>query len=123
MVAMIFEYWFDPDAPEIYEEYEHVSDAVRRQLAGVDGFHGVERFQSSAEPDKFVTIGFFSDEEAVERWRNHPGHRRIQALGRNRLFVRYRLRMADVTRDYSGDDREQAPRDSRAWHASHEGSR
>ena len=97
MVAMIFEYWFDPDAPEIYEEYERASEAVRRQLAGVAGFHGVERFQSSAEPDKFVTIGFFSNEEAVERWRNHPGHRRIQALGRNRLFVRYRVRMAGVT--------------------------
>jgi hypothetical protein len=89
VVAMIFEFWFDPEAPHIFEEY----------LA-----------------NKFVAIGFFENEAAVKRWRTAPEHRHVQLLGRNRLFTRYRLRMADVTRDYGTDDRRQAPRDSRAWH-------
>jgi heme-degrading monooxygenase HmoA len=116
VVAMIFEFWFDPEAPHIFEEYLRESDVVRRRLAEYEGFLGVERFQSTADPNKFVAIGFFENEAAVKRWRTAPEHRHVQSLGRNRLFTRYRLRMADVTRDYGTDDRRQAPRDSRAWH-------
>jgi heme-degrading monooxygenase HmoA len=116
VVAMIFEFWFDPEAPDIYQEYLRESEEVRRQLAGYEGFLAVERFQSTADPHKFVAIGFFSDEAAVERWRTAPEHRRVQTLGRNRLFSRYRLRMANLTRDYDSERRGQAPRDSRAWH-------
>jgi heme-degrading monooxygenase HmoA len=113
-VAMIFEFSFDPDAPDIHTEYLRESDEVRRQLAGYEGFLGVERFQSTTDPHKFVAIGFFADEAAVTRWRTAPEHRRVQALGRARLFTRYRLRMANVTRDYGTDDRSQAPDDSQA---------
>ena|SRR5215218_3464832 len=116
VVAMIFEFWFDPDRPDIFEEYLRESDEVRRRLADFEGFLGVERFQSTADPDKFVAIGFFADEAAVTRWRRAPEHRRVQALGRSRLFSRYRLRMANVTRDYDRQARQQAPDDSRAWH-------
>ena len=65
-------------------------------------------------------LGFFEDERAVAEWRNRPEHRRAQALGRDRLFSRYRLRMARVTRDYGSDDRHQAPADSRAHHDARE---
>jgi heme-degrading monooxygenase HmoA len=63
-----------------------------------------------------VAIGFFRDEDAVTAWRNNDHHRRVQALGRERLFIGYRLRMAQVTRDYGRDDRAEAPADSRAFH-------
>jgi heme-degrading monooxygenase HmoA len=116
MMAMIFEFWFDPATPEIYEDYVRASELVRRELAAVEGFQGVERFRSTADPQKFVAIGFFTDETAVTQWRTNPQHRRVQELGRRRYFVRYRLRMAEVVRDYGGDDRAQAPSDSRRWH-------
>jgi heme-degrading monooxygenase HmoA len=121
VVAMIFEYWFDPEAPDIHEEYLRESDHVRRLVAGFEGFLGVERFRSTADANKFVAIGFFEDEAAVTRWRTAPEHRRVQALGRQRLFTRYRLRMADVTRDYGTHDHRQTPADSRAWHEMHSG--
>jgi heme-degrading monooxygenase HmoA len=120
VVAMIFEFWFDPEAPHIFEEHLRESDEVRRRLVEYEGLLGVERFQSTADPNKFVAIGFFEDEAAVKRWRTAPEHRRVQSLGRNRLFTRYRLRMAELTRDYGTDDRRQTPRDSRTWHETHE---
>jgi heme-degrading monooxygenase HmoA len=116
MIAMIFEYWIDPQRPDLYREYLAESASIRELLPGLTGFHGIERFESSSEEGKFVSLAFFDDEEAVARWRTTPQHRRVQALGRSRLFTQYRLRMADVTRDYGGHNRDQAPADSRAVH-------
>jgi heme-degrading monooxygenase HmoA len=116
MLAMIFEYRFDPDDPDVRETYQRISAWVRQELDGLDGFHGVERFQSCSDPDKYVAFGFFEDEESVRRWREQPLHRRAQTLGRTRLFTDYRLRMAQVVRDYGPRSREQAPADSQAAH-------
>lgn len=115
MIAMIFEYWIDPQRPELYEEYLAESASIR-ELPELTGFHGIERFESSSEEGKFVSLAFFDDEDAVARWRTTPQHRRVQALGRSRLFTQYRLRMADVKRDYGRSNRNQAPADSRAVH-------
>ncbi|SDR03071.1 antibiotic biosynthesis monooxygenase family protein [Thermostaphylospora chromogena] len=116
MIAMIFEYWFDPDDEATYREYLAESAELRKALPALDGFLGVERYASDTEPGKYLAVGFFRDEEAVAAWRAHPAHRRAQALGRRRFFTRYRLRMAEVVRDYGMDDRAQAPADSRRFH-------
>ncbi len=113
---MIFEYWFDPTDDTAYQEYQEESSRVRELLPGVEGFLRIERYASEKEPRHFVAIGFFTDEAAVEGWRHTPAHRRAQALGRSRFFAGYRLRMAEVIRDYGSDDRDQAPADSRRAH-------
>ncbi|MCP3878360.1 MAG: antibiotic biosynthesis monooxygenase [Sulfitobacter sp.] len=116
MIAMIFEFTFDPTRPELLDEVLATSEELRLLLADVDGFEGAELFQSCSIPDKYVTVGFFVDEEPVAAWRNTPEHRRVQALGRSRFFTDYRIRMAEVTRDYTGTDRSRAPVDSRRAH-------
>ncbi len=116
MIAMIFEYRFDPGDEVAYQEYLAESAQLRGLLHAVDGFEGVERFASDREPGKFVAIGYFRDEAAVAAWRNTPAHRRAQALGRHRFFTDYRLRMAEVIRDYGPNDRVEAPFDSRRVH-------
>lgn len=113
---MIFEFWFDLDDREAFEEYLAEAGRLRELLPELGGFEGIERFESVSEPGKFVALGFFRDEEAVAAWRNTPRHRRAQALGRTRFFAGYRLRMAEVTRDYGPDDRAGAPADSRMFH-------
>jgi hypothetical protein len=40
----------------------------------------------------------------------------VQRVGRSSIFEEYRIRVAEVVRDYGIDDREQAPQDSRAAH-------
>ena len=49
-------------------------------------------------------------------WRRLGEHRVAQAMGRNRMFKDYRLRVAEVARDYGKHERAQAPKDSRDAH-------
>jgi heme-degrading monooxygenase HmoA len=110
---MIFEYRIDPHDEAAYQAYLVESAKLRELLPALDGFHGVERYLGDGEPGKFVAIGYFRDEAAVSAWRNNPAHRHAQSLGRHRFFTDYRLRMAEVVRDYGPHDRDEAPTDSR----------
>ena len=47
-------------------------------------------------------------------WRGLGAHRRAQAAGRHGIFADYRLRVANVVRDYGMAERAEAPADSRA---------
>ncbi|KAA6457924.1 antibiotic biosynthesis monooxygenase [Acidobacteria bacterium AB60] len=113
MIAMIFEF---TASEEHFEEYMAEAAALRPLVARIRGFISIERFESKSTPGKFVSIGFFEDEDAVREWRNLAEHRRVQHLGRTRLFDSYRLRMASVLRDYSMHARAEAPEDSRLAH-------
>jgi heme-degrading monooxygenase HmoA len=88
-------------------------------LETIDGFISVERFESLTEKGKILSLSVFRDEAAVAAWRNVPEHRRTQGKGRASIFRNYRLRIAGVIRDYGMNDREQAPKDSRAAHHAH----
>src|SRR5262245_41810767 len=116
MIAVIFEV---VPGPEGRQEYLDTAAKLRPLLERVDGFISVERFESLTQPGKILSLSFFRDEAAVERWRNLDAHRAAQAKGRARLFSDYRLRIAGVIRDYGMNDREQAPPDSRQRHDTH----
>ncbi len=111
MIAMIFEFWFDPERPELHEEYLNEAEEIRRVVASSPGVRSVERFVSVTDPHRYVAVGTFDDETAVAAWRNHPAHRRVQGLGRSRLFAGYRLRMCEILRDYGPGERAEAPAD------------
>lgn len=113
MIAVIFE--VEP-APGRQDTYLDIAATLRPQLERIDGFISVERFQSLTTPGKILSLSFFRDEAAVMAWRNTVEHRQAQAAGRGGVFAGYRLRVAQVLRDYGMDQREQAPADSRAVH-------
>ncbi|MES2074739.1 MAG: antibiotic biosynthesis monooxygenase [Pseudomonadota bacterium] len=113
MIAVVFEVW--PQA-EHKQQYLDLAAALRPLLAQVDGFISIERFQSLSEPDKLLSLSFFRDEEAVARWRQLEAHGAAQEQGRAAVFRDYRLRVAEVARDYGLHERAQAPQDSRARH-------
>lgn len=114
MIAVIFEVW--PAEGEM-GHYLELAAALRTDLEQIDGFISVERFESLYTPGKLLSLSIFRDEAAVAAWRNRPGHRATQARGRNGIFANYRLRVAQVLRDYGLNEREEAPADSRAAHA------
>jgi len=111
MIAIIFESKPHPDQRDRYLE---AAARLKPLLADQDGFISVERFESLTEPGKLLSISFWRDEEAVAKWRQVEQHRRIQQAGRKSIFADYRLRVAAVIRDYSLNERDEAPEDSKA---------
>jgi heme-degrading monooxygenase HmoA len=113
MIAVIFE---AQPRPGQTDAYLNAAAHLRPLLAEIDGFISIERFESLTQPGKILSLSYWRDEEAVRQWRNVEAHRRIQAAGRESIFADYRLRVAQVIRDYGIDDRAEAPEDSRQVH-------
>jgi heme-degrading monooxygenase HmoA len=118
MIAVIFEL---TPAPGRTQEYFDLAAGLAGELKAIDGFLSIERFESVSHPGRFVSLSFWRDEEAVRRWRNLEQHRAAQAKGRRGVFSAYRLRVAQVIRDYSLDERKEAPKDSLSFHKSFHG--
>jgi len=95
-------------------EYLDIAASLRTELESMPGFVSVERFESLTEPGKLLSLSFWESEEAIANWRRHAGHRGAQKNGRQGVFAGYRLRVAEVVRDYTMQERrDQAPADSR----------
>jgi heme-degrading monooxygenase HmoA len=109
MIAVIFEVW-----PAERGAYLDIAASLRPLLDEIDGFVSIERFESLAEPGKLLSLSFWRDEAAIARWRNLEAHRVAQARGRGGVLRDYRLRVAEVSRDYGFADRAQTPNDSHA---------
>jgi heme-degrading monooxygenase HmoA len=106
MIAVIFEV---TPAEGAQARYLDIAAGLKPLLEEVDGFISVERFESLTTPGKVLSLSFFRDEAAVAVWRAQSEHRVAQARGRSGLFADYRLRVAEVVRDYGLADRDEAP--------------
>ena len=104
-------YEFTPNEGR-FPDYMAVVDTLREDLAKADGFIGLERFESITTKGRFLSLQFWRDDESVRKWRNLQKHREAQKKGRGSIFKSYRLRIAEVRRDYTMDERAQAPADS-----------
>ena len=113
MIAVIFEVW---PAQGKTNTYLDIAASLRSELEEIDGFISVERFESLTTKGKYLSLSFWSDEQAVQEWRNQNSHRLAQNKGRSDVFSNYRLRVASIIRDYGMDGREQAPDDSKNTH-------
>lgn len=116
MIAVIFEV---VPADEIKKlEYLDIAASLKPVLEKIKDFISIERFQSLTDPEKILSLSFFEDEESIKQWRNLEVHRIAQAKDRGHVFKDYRLRIADVVRDYGMFDRKEAPADSKSFHDS-----
>ena len=112
MFAVIFEVW---PKVEGKEEYLEIAAKMRAFLENRVGFISIERFQSLSEEAKILSLSFWQDEASIKSWRNVLEHRSAQKKGKDFLFQSYRIRVAEVVRDYSGAAREEAPSDSNKY--------
>jgi heme-degrading monooxygenase HmoA len=95
------------------EAYFRFAGELRPLLGEIDGFISIERFQSLNDEGRVLSLSFWRDEAAVEQWRRVEAHRAAQAEGRAGVFRDYRLRVAQVVRDYGMHRRAEAPTDPR----------
>ena len=109
MYAVIFEVW---PTKEGKNEYLQIASKLKEFLQNREGFISIERFQSLTEENKLLSLSFWEDEKSIEIWRNLFEHRIAQDKGNAGIFEDYRIRVANVLRDYSKEDRNQAPKDS-----------
>jgi heme-degrading monooxygenase HmoA len=98
------------------QEYLEIAAKLKPILEKIDGFISVERFSSLTEEGKILSLSFWRDEEAIKEWRNVESHRHAQEKGREDVFSDYRIRVANVDRDYGMVNREQLPADSKSAH-------
>ena len=111
MIAVIFEVDIKDDK---YQEYLDIAADLKPLLQEIDGFISIERFSSLVTEGKILSLSFWRDEKAIGEWRNLEAHRYAQTKGRSNIFKTYRLRVADVNRDYGMEEREQVPADSKS---------
>ena len=100
MIVVIFELTPDPDKSDRYFE---LAAQLREKLDTIDGFISIERFQSLADENKYLSLSFWRDRDAVDAWYEVPMHRNAQEEGRHGIFLDYRIRVAEVFRDYDMD--------------------
>jgi len=109
MYAVIFEVW---PTKEGKDEYLQIASKLKEFLENREGFISIERFQSLTDENKLLSLSFWEDEKAIEIWRNLFEHRIAQDKGNTGIFEDYRIRVANVIRDYTKEKRDQAPKDS-----------
>ncbi len=104
MIVVVFEVTVKP---EIGQRYFDLAAELRPELEKIDGFLSVERFQSLVTDNKYVSLSFWRDEEAVRRWRENADHNLAQALGKSEIFADFRISVGEILRQYSLADRRQ----------------
>lgn len=81
-------------------EYFELAKELAAELERIDGFIAVERFQSLSDPSRYLSLSTWRDEAAVAAWRRQLDHRAAQAKGKSGIFKDFRIRVAQVIRDY-----------------------
>ena len=97
------------------KRYLDLAAMLKPLLSGFDGFIRAERFSSLSEDGKLLSMNIWTDETAVERWRNNVEHRMSQQEGRERLFESYKITVCSAIREYADTDRAEAPADSNTF--------
>jgi len=97
------------------EDYLAFAAKLRPILTNMEGFISVERFASMSEEGKLLSLSVWENEDAAARWRNQISHRQSQKAGYDSLFESYHITVASVIREYTEEDRTQAPQDSNSY--------
>ncbi|WP_373034015.1 antibiotic biosynthesis monooxygenase [Sulfurovum sp.] len=98
MYAVIFEVKIKEEGKD---QYLAIAAKLKEQLIQMDGFISIERFQSLVEEGKLLSLSYWESIESIEIWKQNLDHLQAQSEGRAKLFEDYRIRIADVVKDYT----------------------
>jgi len=87
--------------PHDDEDYEVAAQRMVDLASQQPGFLGVE---SARDPQGFgLTISYWTNQDAIKAWRDHPEHQAVQAMGRDKWYRKYDVRVAEVKHSYHFD--------------------
>jgi len=82
------------------EEYRRTVAEVLNDIKGQKGLISMERAKSILKERTYVSISEWEDEEAIEKWVNHPKHQEAMRKGKDELFSWYSVkRMAELKKE------------------------
>ena len=82
------------------KDYFKEVEKLQVELKKTKGFISVDRFIHYSRTNCYASISTWIDEEAVKSWKKNSKHLISQNLGKKEIFKSYRIRVADVIRDY-----------------------
>ena len=82
------------------DDYFELAAELKPLLEEQPGFIAIERFQSLNDSQKYLSISSWESEEAIKNWRENIEHQQAQYAGKTSIFSKYRIRVAEVVRDY-----------------------
>jgi heme-degrading monooxygenase HmoA len=84
---------------ERWDDYLELAKYLKPQLAEIDGFVDNERYASTREKGRLLSLSTWRDEKSVVRWRTQGEHHGVQEKGRYEIFSDYHLSVGEVTSD------------------------
>ena len=98
MYAVIFEVEIKEGQQDAYLG---IAAKLKEQLVTMPGFLSIERFESLVNKGKLLSLSFWEDEKSLINWKKNMDHLEAQTKGRDSIFDDYRIRIANVERDYT----------------------
>jgi len=76
--------------------YGAAADRMEELAETIPGYLGIESARSADGTG--ITVSYWTDEDAIARWRGHPEHLDAQSRGRDEWYEWYELRVGQVER-------------------------
>lgn len=76
--------------------YNKISDKLITLAGEQEGFLGIE----SARNKIGITVSYWKDLEAIEKWKNNTQHSIARSRGKEEWYKKFKVRIAKVERDY-----------------------
>ena len=86
---------------EVDGEFRAILDRLLPRLVTIDGFLGAYPSSSLTHPGRLYEISYWRDAAALARWAQDPDHQHAMQRGRESILKWYRIRVGEVTRDWS----------------------
>ena len=97
MVIVVFQFSTKENmSAEYFKEVEILNQEIKKEK----GFISAERYKSNIIKDSYVSISTWKDKESVVKWHKNTQHRVSQNKGKEKIFKSFRIRVAEVFKDY-----------------------
>ncbi|MFT7687414.1 MAG: heme-degrading monooxygenase HmoA [Candidatus Azotimanducaceae bacterium] len=87
---------FTSIATDDSDGYDDMAQKMVSMAAEQPGFLGVE----AARQNLGVTVSYWTDLDAIKKWKSNEDHMQAQQTGRDQWYKSYKTRIAKVERDY-----------------------